>query len=111
MTARPKRPWLRVAAMTATALAGFAIYFYGAFNAPVLDPDLAARKAYLDRVIRTDETDPATERALADAYWGRYPDVAEDAYFGRLGKLGLEGARAHFERHGRTEGRVWGLEK
>jgi hypothetical protein len=112
MSARPTRHRRgRIAAIAAIALAGFAIFFYGALNSPVLDPTLAARKIYLDRIIRSSALDPAKERALAEAYWSRYPDVAVDSYFGRHGKLGIEGAREHFERHGKAEERAWGVGK
>ncbi len=108
---RAQRPWGRIAAMTAVAAAGFALYFWGATNSPVLNSTLAAQKAFVAGVIRSNVTDPAREKALADAYLNRNPDVAQDAYFGRHGKLGLAGARAHYERYGKAEGRKWGLGK
>lgn len=101
----------RLALMAVIAAVGWAIYAWGALNSPVLAPTLAARKAYIAQVIRTHRIDPAAERALAEAYWDRYPDVAKDPYYGRHGALGIEGARAHYERYGKREGRKWGLGK
>jgi len=66
---------------------------------PVLDRCLkggAARRAEI-------AADP-----LEEAYWNRYPDVAADPYFGRGSKLG---AAEHYRRHGKAEGRIWGLGK
>ncbi len=100
----------RRALIAAIGLAGFAIYFWGAVDSPLFDSRRGAEKAYVDRAIRSHRTDPAAERALAEAYWTRNTDVAGDAYYGRNGKLGLAGARAHYERYGRAEGRKWGLE-
>jgi len=58
-------------------------------------------------VERPDDSDPA-ERALARAYWNRYPDVANHSYFGENGVLGSDGARTHYLLHGKAEGRRWG---
>lgn len=52
--------------------------------------------------------DKKRERRLAEAYWSRYPDVRDDWYFGQNGRLGVYGARVHYERHGKQgNGRVW----
>jgi len=51
-------------------------------------------------------------RALCDSaqkYWNAYPDVAQDAFFGLHGTAGCQGAYEHWTRHGRQEGRVWGV--
>ncbi len=101
--------WGRIALVAAVGIGGFAIYVWGAVDSPVLDSARAAEKSYIDRVLKARTIDPSAERALAEAYWNRNPDVAKDAYYGRSGKLGLSGARAHYERYGKAEGRKWGL--
>jgi hypothetical protein len=86
-----------------------AIWLYGASHSPVLDARLAAEEIYQRAALsRGRPVDAAEERALADAYWQRYPDVAKDAVFGESGRFGIFGAREHYERHGRREGRRWG---
>jgi len=101
---------LRLAAILAVAAAAWAVYAYGALHSPLLDPALREQRAYIDRVLHESKLDPDEERRLADLYWSRYPDVAADANFGRAGAMGVLGAREHFNRHGRREGRVWGIE-
>ncbi len=91
-------------------LVSYAAYAQGWRQAPLLDPARAERVALAERVIREEKTDDAAERILAELYWQRYPDVAESPVFGRQGRLGIQGAREHYQRHGRHEGRVWGLE-
>lgn len=49
------------------------------------------------------------DKESAEAYWACYPDVGRDSYFGASGPLGILGAREHYERHGRSEGRIWPL--
>ncbi|HEY9081017.1 hypothetical protein [Magnetovibrio sp.] len=50
------------------------------------------------------------DKELCDSarkYWETYPDVAENAFFGRQGGGGCKGAYEHWTRHGRQEGRIW----
>ena len=49
------------------------------------------------------------EAPLADSYWRRNADVESHPRFGRNGGMGVYGARAHFNWHGRKEGRLWEL--
>jgi hypothetical protein len=98
----------RIAVILAVVLVAWAVYAYGAFHSPVLDRELAERKAYLNQIAREARADLGEERRLAEAYWARYPDVANDRNFGRASAMGLAGAREHFNRHGKREGRVWG---
>jgi len=108
------RPPLRLARRLATWIrwlvpaAALALYGWAAWHSPWLDGAERRRQAYLERIGR-EQPAPAEPAALAEAYWSRYPDVAVDAYFGRHGQLGPEGAHEHYQRHGRREGRVWGL--
>ncbi len=82
-------------------------YGYGAFTSSLLDRGLAGKRAYLMTVSRMPEMDIAEVRRQAEAYWDRYPNVANNWHFGRNGELGIYGARTHYLRHGRYEGRVW----
>jgi hypothetical protein len=92
----------------ALLLGGFAAYGYGAAHSPLLDRDLAERRAWLRLEAAEGGADAAAEAGLAEAYWQRNPDVAADRYFGRGGVLGFFGPREHWKRHGRREGRAWG---
>ena len=82
-------------------------YAYGAFTSTLFDGGLADKRAYLVTASRAPEGDPAEMRRQAEAYWDRYRSVARDEYFGRNGKFGIYGARTHYLRHGRYEGRTW----
>jgi hypothetical protein len=86
-----------------------AIWLYGASHSAVLDAGLAAEEIYQRAALsRGRPVDAAEERVLAGAYWQRNPDVANDTVFGEQGRFGIFGAREHYERHGRREGRQWG---
>ncbi len=52
--------------------------------------------------------DPEKERDLAEAYWGRYPEVAESQVWGRKSALGIRGPRDHYRYIGRQQKRIWG---
>ncbi len=97
--------------LTWIAVGGFVLalvaYAVGAFDSLLLDPRQRAATDLLIRYAAVEKTDERREQALADLYWLRYPDVAGDWYFGKNGKLGLWGAREHFKRHGKREGRNW----
>ncbi len=82
-------------------------YAYGAFTSTLFDQGLADKRAFLVTASRAPEGDPAEIRRQAEAYWDLNPDVAHHEYFGRDGKFGLYGARTHYLRHGRYEGRMW----
>lgn len=51
--------------------------------------------------------DQAAEAVLAKKYWAENPGVRTDKFFGDGGTLGVYGAREHYLRHGKTEGRNW----
>ncbi len=96
-------------AIAALLLAGFGSYAWGALHAPWMDSNRPAQLQLARQVIKeADQRNDMAERRLSEDYWTRYPDVAADAYFGRNGKLGIQGAHEHYQRHGRHEGRVWG---
>ncbi len=100
---RDRRLWMSVGVMAAA----LGIYAHGAFNSPLLDATLAQHEAYRQNVLATEGVDQDREKALAQAYWRRYGDVRADPYFGENGQLGVVGAREHYKRHGRREGRIW----
>ncbi|MEX2616669.1 MAG: hypothetical protein WD767_11280 [Alphaproteobacteria bacterium] len=85
----------------------FAVYGYGIYHSPVMNPDFRAQQDLLAHYA-TSQHSSEEIRMLAEAYWLRNPDVAADSYFGRNGKMGILGAREHYDRHGRKEGRRWG---
>lgn len=47
------------------------------------------------------------ERAFAEAYWSEHQDVMTSPQYGEAGRMGAYGARAHYLRYGRSEGRLW----
>ncbi|MBI1209527.1 MAG: hypothetical protein GC191_19870 [Azospirillum sp.] len=94
--------WLGVAA-------AFGLYAQGFVNSVAGDGAARDRQLYLRQVMALRSLDLAGERALAEAYWSRNPDVAADAVFGEHGRMGLFGARQHYQLHGHREGRRWGL--
>ena len=83
------------------------VYLYGAFTSSLFDQSLADQRAYLMTVSRMPEEDAEEVRRRAEIYWTAYPDVAVDDYFGRGGKMGIYGARTHYQKHGRFENRIW----
>ncbi len=108
ISASPRGQRLRIAIIVAVTLVAWAVYGYGAFHSPLLNRELAERQAYVNQIAKQARGDFAEEHRLAEAYWNRYPDVANNRYFGRDGAMGVGGAREHYNRHGKREGRVWG---
>ncbi|MDD9907884.1 MAG: hypothetical protein OXT06_30270 [Rhodospirillaceae bacterium] len=88
----------------ASALVAYAI---GAWDSPLLDRERRAQREFVSRYALMATRDETAEQVLAERYWTRYGDVAADANFGRNGSFGIWGAREHFNRHGRREGRHW----
>ena len=88
----------------ALALIAYAI---GAWVSPLLDGERRAQRDFVSRYAQMAARDETVERGLAERYWAQYGDVAADASFGRNGSFGVWGARVHFNRHGRREGRYW----
>ncbi|THB74557.1 MAG: hypothetical protein D6B25_13305 [Desulfobulbaceae bacterium] len=83
------------------------IWFYGLSESPVRQPEQFNQQQYLNKFLRENAPDFAAERALAEGYWLRYPDIGSNDYFGKNGPMGLYGARDHFEQFGRKEGRIF----
>jgi len=88
----------------ALALVVFAV---GAWDSPLFNQESRARVEVLNRFARAEYLDEGQEKIIATSYWSHYTDVAADPFFGREGRLGIWGAREHFKRHGKREGRVW----
>ena len=96
----------RLVVFTGIALA-LIVYAVGAWDSPLLDNDRKAQFDVLTLYAHTGKRPEEKERALAEIYWNRNADVAVDPFFGREGSLGIWGAREHFSRHGKREGRRW----
>ena len=92
-------------AIVIICVVSFGSWLVGVAGSPLFQPE---RPPAIGAGDRADDHDPA-ELALARAYWNRYPDVANHSYFGENGILGTEGARAHYQLHGKAEGRRWGF--
>ena len=78
-----------------------ALWFHGMLNSVILNPEFLEPSSVLSRA------DEQSERMLAEAYWLRYPDIREDQAYGENGTMGIFGPQAHFEQHGRNEGRIF----
>lgn len=82
-------------------------YLWGLLTDPRLDSAARAREVFLKGTLRQASQNTVQDRALAEAYWTRYPDVAASPVYGRTSSLGFLGAREHYQRFGHNEGRVW----
>jgi hypothetical protein len=100
---------LRYAAAALAMILAVGVVYLGLVGPALLGDRGAADQAeVVRRMAERPDIDPAQEERLARAYWARNPDVAGDSYFGEQGRLGVFGARTHYERHGQREGRAWG---
>lgn len=54
--------------------------------------------------------DLVREKKLAEAYWNRYPEIANSKVWGRKSNMGLLAPRDHYHYVGRILGNKWGLE-
>lgn len=101
---KTSRPVFQIFALAAVFAVMLGIYGYGASNSPLTSEALAERKAYVRQHVELRRAE-----LRARAYWARNPDVRESVFFGENGVQGIFGAWVHYERHGRDEGRKWGL--
>lgn len=83
------------------------LYLLGLIHSPLLHPEQLAERRYVEHFLQQNAPDLEQERKLAEAYWRRYRDVAQDSYYGRQGPMGIFGAREHYQQHGRREGRIF----
>ena len=93
-----------VYALAAVLVVAVGIYALGASRSALTSDRLAAQQDYVRLHYEFGRAE-----VRAHAYWERNPDVRADAYFGEGGAEGIFGAWVHYERHGRAEGRRWGL--
>ena len=100
--------WRRIAHAGAflAFVAALAVYGWRAVDSPLLNERLAEEQRFRRATAARLVAEPV-DALLAERYWQRYPDVAGDRYFGRDGEAGPQGARAHYDKHGRVEGRIW----
>jgi hypothetical protein len=97
------------AVLVALVLAAcMALWYRGLRTSPVMRAEMAQTSAGEVEMDQADDPASRLEHELARTYWQRYPDVREDPYYGINGPAGIHGARAHFQQHGKREGRVWG---
>ncbi len=87
--------------------ASLALFAVAAARSPAGNFALAERDRELRTLSAGVNIDMTAEEQLARAYWTRYPDVAADSFYGMNGRLGIMGAREHYAKHGRREGRLW----
>jgi hypothetical protein len=89
-------------------LAGAATAFR-AHKSIVLDDDLYSERRFTALLTAKNSSGQSATafKASAERYWICHPDVAAHRFFGRNGPLAFHGAREHFDRHGKREGRVW----
>lgn len=98
------RMWL----VAGTLALSLVLWLHGLFTSQILDPEILAQKREAASLLRRDAAKHSTEMDLAKAYWLRYEDVRNHFLFGENSTLGISGARAHFQQHGRREGRIYG---
>lgn len=84
------------------------LWFHGLAKSPIMDREQHRQKSYVENYLRNHAPNMVEEQLLAETYWKRYPDVGQDSHFGKNGTMGIFGARAHFDQHGKREGRLWG---
>lgn len=84
------------------------LWLLGMMTSPITSPQNRQQRLFVDNYIQNNAPDLEKVRLLAEIYWQRYPDVGSDAHFGRHGIMGIYGARAHYDQHGKIEGRRWG---
>ena len=93
---------IRLAACAAILAMALGLYVGGASRSPLLATEIAERKHYI-----AEHSALSRAKRRARAYWDENPDVRDDVFFGENGAQGIFGARVHYDRHGRDEGRTW----
>ena len=87
---------------------GFVLWLIGAQDSVLLHNDRMQEQSFIADILIKRAPDYHREKALAEAYWARYPDVRKHRMWGQGGVMGIKGPRDHYELHGKKEGRVWG---
>lgn len=100
--------WLRPLIVALFCCSSLVAWLVAYLNSPAEIKELAAKKSSINRVLKTGNYDSEKEKLLAEAYWLRYPTLAENSRWGRKGPMGILGPRDHFRNHGRLDGWIWG---
>jgi hypothetical protein len=101
------KPAMKLGISVFVIVASSLLWLRGWSDSLVRFPERRDEAIFRQNVAHESSPDYQAERTLAEAYWRRYPDVAEDGYFGKTGPYGSLGARKHFTLHGKQEGRIW----
>lgn len=94
--------------VSAVMIIAASLWLLGFVTSPSTSPRTRQERLYVDHYIQNNAPDLKEIRLQAERYWKRYPDVGADIHFGRNGIMGIYGARAHYDQHGKIEGRKWG---
>lgn len=103
--AKRLRFWVTLVVVSGSSV----IWALGFFHSPLMRPEIEAERLFVNRYMEDNAPHLLAEKALAEAYWHRYLDVRNDAYFGKDGPMGIYGAREHYKQHGRREGRIFAI--
>ncbi|WP_163338276.1 DUF1302 domain-containing protein [Desulfopila sp. IMCC35008] len=98
----------KVILVTGVMVMAATLWLLGLLTSPGTSPQTRQQRLYLNHYIQNNAPDLKETRLLAEVYWKRYPDVGSDAHFGRNGIMGIHGALAHYNQHGKIEERRWG---
>jgi hypothetical protein len=99
---------MRGALVSTVMLIAVSLWLLGLLTSPNTSPKTRQQRQFLEHYIQDNAPNLKETRRLAEIYWRRYPDVSSDTHFGRSGIMGIYGARAHYDQHGKIEGRKWG---
>jgi hypothetical protein len=92
---------------TSTLIICTALWCHGMLNSVILNPELLEQRNRVTSYGDKNRADTEAERALAEGYWLRYPDIRQDPAYGENGTMGIFGPRTHFEQHGKHENRIF----
>lgn len=94
--------------LTLSAICASVFYYVtGMLQSPLSDHRYTAEAGFLRKYINDNDPDLQEEKALAEGYWLRYPDVKINHYWGVDGPMGIWGPRDHYLQHGKREGRIF----
>lgn len=85
----------------------WSVWLPEAINSPVLNRQIEAERDYLNDILFYRSPQFEVEKQSAEAYWKRYPEIADHWLWGKNGELGIRGPKDHYERFGKWEGRIW----
>lgn len=99
---------LQGALIGSVMITAVSLWLLGLLTSPNTSPQTRQQRLFVEHYIQNNAPDLKEIRLMAEIYWKRYPDIGRDAHFGRNGIMGIYGARAHYDQHGKIEGRKWG---